>query len=191
MKGILFKQDMIQAIIDGRKTQTRRVIKPQPDADRLIHACGVYAWELDGAFVGESKCRYRIGETVYIKEVWAYAMNPLPLQKQRIIYRASETDFSHWEEIIIGKWRSPMFLKAEDARLFPVIRGIRAERLQEISDADCLAEGIRPQTPAEAMNWGQKYRSDFCQLWNSINKDYPWESNPFVWVISFKLARNA
>ena len=208
MKGILFKPEMIQAIIEGRKTQTRRVIKPQPPSNAEVCTCKrvkhIYirkdpppkAPTEPTCNVSVMKPRYQVGETVYIKEKWAYAMNPLPFKKQRIIYKASESDLSHWEEIIIGNWRSPMSLKAEDARYFIEITDVRAERLQEITPYDAEAEGFA--------KWGLEHNCSACEteshsfygglyhfkeIWNSINKE-KWESSPWVWVYTFKRSNN-
>jgi len=157
MKGIIFNPDMIGAIVEGRKTQTRRLIKPQPkqinnDFD------GTWEWKEMGHYYDDltlftmlkNSSRYHAGETVYIKE--AYALRP-------------HSDGGYWEaqyksngeirdcncavdairEIAYkwdDKWRSPLFMPEWAARYFLKILAVRAERLQEITYGDCIAEGI-------------------------------------------------
>lgn len=183
MKGILFKPEMIKAIVEGRKTETRRVIKPQP-----CHNMVERFWQ---------KPRYQPGETVYIKEAWALHEWILPnvlhddlwiflnfRDGERRRYRFSEWpegfDKSHHVRNGRGEWQSPLFFKEIFARDFIKILNLRAERLQEISSPDIYAEGL-PDIAyvATPIQW-------YKQVWNSINKEYPWESNPFVWVYKFE-----
>jgi len=157
MKGILFTPEMIQAIVEGRKTQTRRVIKPQPkylegnpysqwfwckqdisEIEALQKGINHAVW-WDGVKnpnVMTAFARYQVGEVVYIKEAWG------PAEGLKVLYKASETELSHYEEILIGGWRSPMFMPANNARYFITITDVRAERLQEITEEDAIAEGI-------------------------------------------------
>ncbi len=161
MKGILFKPDMIKAIIEGRKTQTRRVIKPQPFlGDKFQN------YE---PLVG--KPRYQVGEVVYIKEAGVWD------ERVRLFaYKANMPDLT-------AKWQSPRFMPAWAARYFIQITDVRAERLQEITEEDAIAEGCPSALVTLAtvpmVEW-------YKHLWDSINPKYPWSSNPWVWVISFK-----
>ena len=174
MKGILFKPDMIQAIIEGRKTQTRRVIKPQPKADLIKHANSSYwiSGLTDDTYERVHIPRYQVGETVYIKEAWCESYYGEP-----ICYKLDGKESPGPK----GFWRSPIFLKAINARYFILIKGVRAERLQEITPKDCIAEGI-----IEEYGDGLALRDKFENLWDSINKDYPWESNPWVFRYEFE-----
>ena len=172
MKGILFRPEMIQAILEGTKTQTRRVIKPQPPDDaRLIGACDVWGWQVDGVFTNESKPPYQVGEVVYVKEAWCESYFGKP-----ICYKADGKESPGPK----GFWRSPMFLKAVNARYFIKITDVRVERLQEITPHDCILEGI-----IEEYGDGLALRDKFESLWDSLNSKYPWEINPWVWVYSF------
>jgi hypothetical protein len=195
VKGILFTKESIQAIAERRKTVTRRVDKL---ADKIaatyertwVHFNKRYGWwELKGrsefsslveAFV--IKPRYQVGETVYIKEAWY--PNPATCKP---IYKADyplEEKPQVWSAD--AKWQSPLFMPAEAAHYFILIKDVRAERLQEITEEDAIAEGV------EFTEWWMSdipdcHRIAFGYLWDSINKDYPWESNPFVFRYEFKL----
>jgi len=207
MKGILFKPDMIQAIVEGRKTQTRRLAglndvnmvgldgAGQPTSPDQYEFIGIHngigdfvrkAIEtpyLNIGVVYHCKPLYQVGETVYIKETWAIARWD-PYEVVDIMFR----DGGYKLDIPWDKWcddnqhktnwesrRSPRFLRERFARYFLTITDVRAERLQEITDEDAISEGIDSDF--------QEYpRLAFLELWNSINKDYQWESNPWVWV---------
>ena len=172
MKGILFKPDMIKAIVEGRKTQTRRLMK-------LNFGFG---WEPPQLGIGDATFkhnlevmhitgRYQAGEVVYIKEAWCESYFGEP-----ICYKLDGNESPGPK----GFWRSPMFLPARAARYFIQITNVRPERLQEITEHDANLEGIG------ALSMMQPARMMYQRLWDSINKQ-DWNSNPWVWVYSFKL----
>ena len=185
MKGILFKPDMHKAIREGRKTVTRRVIKPQPPVASLpVDLVGEFS-----VLGKDYRARYQVGEVVYIKEAW-YADNN---DKGELYYRAD------WAEdqvdYVVPKWKSPLFMPAWAARDFIQITGVRAERLQEISPGElCTTELEREGIPYKN-RFGIDFTTrleryvlleDFKKLWDSINKEHPWASNPWVWRYEFK-----
>ena len=155
MKGILFKPDMIKAIVEGRKTVTRRAIKPQVDCQNCVR------WRIDlpiatGAFIFTAKDgtkvnispRYRVGEVVYIKEAHRYLQNDGDPYDFGVQYRG-DSQVKWWRDNanlmdypIDEKWRSPMFLKEIFARYFIKIKDVRVERTRDITPEDCLLEGI-------------------------------------------------
>jgi len=187
MKGILFKPDMIMAIVEGRKTVTRRVIKPQPiitgqfadykNITTLIENLGEYA-------------RYQVGEVVYIKEAHRYIQNDGDPYGFGIQYK-SDSQVKWWTDNgnlmdypIDEKWRSPLFLKELFARYFIKIADVRAEMVQEITEEDAKEEGVtRPPNYSLTPHYIEWYK----WLWDKINKDYPFESNPYVFRYNFKL----
>ena len=191
MKGILFNSDNIQAIVEGRKTQARRVIKPQPVCyipESNIN--GMFMFGLETNYNSDApflmKPRYQVGETVYIKEAIhrfnveyaSYSLDFAP-----VMFMQSANRF-HW------RWArdklSPRSLPREAARYFIMITDVGVERLQEISWLDCLAEGI--QEDRDGFFYRCHYsvpQGAYIELWNSINKQ-KWESNPWVWVYSFE-----
>ena len=182
MRSIMFRPDMIKAIREGRKTVTRRVIKPQPPVASLpVDFVGEFS------ILGKGyRARYQPGEVVYIKEAWASEaiddeLKPCEIPKGYPIYYKHL--FEQTDNFGAGRWRSPLFMMEWMARYFLQMLDVRAERLQEITENDCIAEGCEYPT-----NWGSgsSFRYSYQIIWDSINKDHPWASNPFVWVYSFK-----
>ena len=194
MKGILFQSEMIQAIVNGSKTQTRRVIKPQPVLDHIYE--GKEIWNFAGSGLGidcsPRYSRYQVDEVVYIKEAWRVVGRDSTDNKYRLQIQYKDggriwqevspikwcwyTDNTGWGAD--SRWRSPLFMPEWAARYFIKITDVRAGRLQEISLDDVLAEGV--------MNIGVGGPTrTFQYLWNSINKDYQWESNPFIFRYEF------
>ena len=175
---ILFNGDMVRAILDGRKTQTRRVVKPQPLHHMYAH---------DGAFrhaYGDKivHCPFGVpGDRLWVRETFVdlrgkgfdvdcgYMASCPPGSAgdaQRIEYGLKCTPSIH-----MPRWASRIDLE---------ITAVRVERLQAISEADCIAEGCPPEY-ALGQNW-------FKGLWDSINGRTPqsWDANPWVWVIEFR-----
>lgn len=197
MKGILFKPDMIKAIQEGRKTQTRGVaglkeINEEPDEWILAPRDPLFSpsfWIFDAAEKRIMvKPRYQVGDVVYIKEAylampWGDIMYPLYLQKPSKV------------------WQSPMFMPQKYARYFIQITDVNPERLQEITNRDVFAEGLnRTYLPlagidgTEVFHFGDYptpniYDSPvgaYAHLWDSINKKNTWSTNSWVWVYTFK-----
>lgn len=182
MKGILFTPPNIKLIRDGKKTQTRRLIKHYKQ--------GPHSIEFEAS-------RYCPGETVYVKE----AIRPYDICNPWSDPRRVYTLDGAWAPsgIVLPKTPSPMFMKAEYARTFLKIIDVRPERLQEITGSDAEAEGIT----RDGLAWAQDFdinddltehgldplRWKYWQLWDAINKKpgTRWADNPFVWVYTFEL----
>jgi hypothetical protein len=218
MKGISFKPWKIKAIAESdldKEWQTRRVIKPQPPE-------GASVWRIEEPAIGkvyfgvrrcnpwyEVKPQYQVGD-VYIKEVWATgkifdALTPKQIEETKagtvpIWYRHDDTQIDRPGQIR-GRWRSSMMMPEWAARYFIKITDVRAERLQEITNEDIIAEGLKRAeykcNPgfSDAVMWAYHDGGTYCgesgipvfqRLWDSINTDYPWQSNPWVWVDGFK-----
>jgi len=169
MKPILFSTPMVQAILDGRKTMRRRVIRPQPQ-----HAYDDYMGGWDCLTEGhchlcEPKPPYKPGDILWVRETWYQHYDG------SYAYRASAPENTGWKPSI--------HMPREAARIFLRVKTVRVERLQDITEEDAKAEGV-------ICGQGQKRwtaRSAFMDLWDRINgKKNPWESNPWVWVISFE-----
>lgn len=177
MKGILFTPGNIQAIREGRKTVTRRLIKPCSTA--LINNVGTLnVLEPPDWVFTEAKPHYQVGEIVYVKEGWRpyYSENEV-----RIQYRLDNVivDFPSKPRGMYyacgQEWHSPLFLPAWAARTFLEILNARPERLQDITEEDAGREGIPT-------------RGDYAILWNSIGKkpSTRWDDNPFVFRYEFR-----
>jgi hypothetical protein len=185
MKGIIFSGDSVRAILEGRKTQTRRVfeqLSKHPDQWEVVcpgNKGDFIGWSKDRPGLAEftkeaypngegMKPRYSVGEVVYVKE-------PYYLFGNTISYRHTHPG-PEWH-----KWSSPLFMPASAARLFIQITAVLVERLQDISESDAISEGARvhPLAPTHIEAYREK--------WDDINrKTHPWESNPWVWVYEFK-----
>lgn len=186
-RPILFSGPMVRAILDGRKTQTRRIVKPQPHGDCAAIEVGLYhpvvidrhgdeqpgaeifgAYSLDGEW--GVKCPYGMpADRVWVRETW------IPSDMGGFHYRATD-------EVLPCIWRPSIHMPRKASRLTLEITAVRVERLQDISEADARAEGL---ALAGAILPGRA-AGCFSRLWDGINgKRAPWSSNPWVWVIDF------
>lgn len=183
--GVLFKPEMIQAIMEGRKTMTRRVIKPQPeeyeiDGQKMFHYSDSHTFiQMSMEYIDDSlfgiPCRYSVGDLMYVKEAVFELDEPDCIGKYLYKSMGDTAD----------KWQSPLFMPKKAARIWLEITDIGVERLQEISMEDCVKEGC-----GGSGGWEYSPDQQFQDLWESINGKESWESNPFVWCISFKRIPN-
>lgn len=188
MKPIIFSTEMVRAILDGRKTQTRRVIKPQPDnvtEGKTPMGADYMAW-YNGAvanpLLNVGGCSdlwppYRPGQILWVRETWG-----IPIRMAgEIIYRADYADKK--APLADGeKWRPSIHMPREAARIFLRVIDVRVERLQEITEEDARAEGCDANIPdGVSIIW-------FYEIWNRLNarRGYGWDVNPWVWVIEFE-----
>jgi hypothetical protein len=203
---------MIKAILDGRKTQTRRVINPQPRSnDGLYFYCpkrGIGATELKAVpqVWMEYGCPYgQVGNRLWVRETWATEkrMNNKPpsflgeASDIPLWYKATLPDerYPLLSRVIQGNWRPSVRMPRWASRITLEITEVRVERVQEISEGDAIAEGCL--SDAELTDDGNDYSGlyagdRFYLLWDSLNakRGYSWSNNPWVWVISFKEAEN-
>lgn len=181
-KPILFNTEMVRAILEGRKTQTRRVVKPQPK-EGFTAVCypysGFYEYRYGaGAYWKNALCA--IDDVLWVRETWA----EMPYG---YVYRADEEEPEGWDPD--DRWHPSIHMPKDAARLFLRVTGVRIERLQDISGEDCVAEGCDADMLSEV---GEDFiRGVFNGIWDSTikEKDFPfysWDANPWVWVISFE-----
>jgi len=177
-RPIIFSDEMVRAILAGEKTQTRRVMKPQP-----VNLVDAIQWE---------KCPQGIpGDRLWVRETWAAPgyldhrkpsdiedWNPILYRADGFIARQFEVGWS-WHAFMFGRWRPSVFMPRWASRINLEIVNVRVERLQDISEEDAKAEGCK----------GIK---EFRATWGRINakRGYGWESNPYVWVIEFQVKEN-
>ncbi len=209
-RPILFSAPMVRAIPRGAKFQTRRAIKPQPPED-FAHAGGGYVgearyWSLfiepnepsmgwENARDFTARCKYgKPGDRLYVKETWAPFDSNQNDPPEFVWYRADNSARNIDGELLDTyampdpKWKSPIFMPRALSRILLEITDIRVERVQDITTADALAEGVNP--------FGETDFPDpvgaFFELWNSINgkSGYDVNANPFAWCISFKRIEN-
>jgi hypothetical protein len=186
-KPILFSGEMLKAILEGRKSQTRRVIKEILTTCRTIEPNGPRTWAMKG--YGPNgwtiSCPYgAAGDRLWVRETWGYCCGvhgkPPECDQSCIGYRAENhnIDEEHWRpSIFMPRWASRITLE---------IVKIRAERVQAIDNHESWLEGI-----PDFENWTLREgvaRDEFSRLWDSINaaRGYGWDTNPWVWVIEFK-----
>ncbi len=191
MKPMIFSTPMVRAILDGKKTQTRRVIKPQPDGEIKANIpYEFYGTKTERIFTDTKAylAPCSVGDILWVRETWGV---PISLAGD-IIYKADFVDRK--APLADGeKWRPSIFMPREAARIFLRVKNVRVERLQEITEEDARAEGVKPIRSALGQIYVQDdhsigYRLAFEELWNEINakRGYGWDTNPWVWVIEFE-----
>lgn len=191
-RPILFSGRMVRAILDGSKTQTRRPITPQPNSGprgRMVDLGG--AWGLsDGVLSGEWRCPYGApGDRLWVQETWhacPHCCDPDYAPAGRPTYRADNEDLPR-KCTAHRRWRSPIYLPRKHSRILLEVVEVRAQRVQDISEKDAMAEGVAPVlVPPDGGS--APYGEGFRAVWDSLNakRDYPWLANPFVWAVSFR-----
>lgn len=186
MKPILFNTEMVRAILEGRKTVTRRPIKPQPAGElRRMGEDSCYPGYFAAA--GEDRvCQppYMVGDVLYVRETWA----ELPVSlgghfrpSGVYYYKAGPEEVP---EGYLERWRPSIHMPPEAARIFLRVTAVRAERLRDIFEDP-------PGPENQVVREGLKYGCDFIATWENTIKPkerttYGWEANPWVWVIEFE-----
>ncbi len=210
MKGIIFTESNFNLTVQRVKTMTRRIIKSQPDNIRSFnrvlgntpdYELSEKPWTPEPAyhfFMHEGKYlkpRYKVGETVYLKEPYI------------ITGQTYEYEYLHENKTDIacikrnGGYKNKLFMPEKYARYFIKITNVRAERLQDISEEDCIKEGIKVGRCGNESKWmkafyvegdNQPYitaRRAYEMLINKINGKDTWQSNPWVWVYEYELIK--
>lgn len=230
-RPILLNAEMVRAVLDGRKTQTRRMLTPRHlkmiDAAASIGEC----YPLESGHKHEnSQSYYReccpfgaVGDRLWVRETWqgplvgyddAYSMfkDPTPFQKvENCVYRADGgpcPEFTDADDELKQGWRPSIHMPRWASRITLEITGVRVERLNNISEADAIDEGLAeiskdgriykygvpdregyPGTDDYGWPWHEWERypiSAYCKLWKSIYGEESWQANPWVWVSEFK-----
>lgn len=184
--GLIFKSPLVRAILEGRKTQTRRVAKPvkHPDLGNL-YTPGALLREHEPQHVINRACPYgQPGDRIYVRET--FSQHP---EWGQLAFRADGEEFEDadgwlWEP----KWIPSIHMPKDFARIWLEITGVRLERIQDISEADALAEGARFELASiDSVRIGAtaSFLSGFRNIWESTGGD--WDANPWVWAIDFKV----
>ena len=191
IKPILFNSEMVRAILDGRKSCTRRICKDGneytvPDmnfynADRRTYAIHNYADKehTDKLSTAERTCPICPGDILYIRETWS----PVFIRPRRYLYKVECKDV----ENLPIKWHPSIHMPKEATRIWLEVTDVRVERLQEMWASDVPKEGIYFNKPTTA----DEMLMAFAKLWNSTIKksdldSYGWNANPWVFVIEFE-----
>ena len=204
-RPILFSTPMVQAILEGRKTQTRRILKPQIEKREIF-------WNWNGRTASNSLehlcnvaipmyCPYgQPGDRLWVREKFAKTMGDF---EPEICFSFFADDF-HWSwkpgkspkgktscqwrdpELSEGvKWKPARYMPIEAARIWLEIEEVKVERLQDILEEDAKAEGVTPDIATDHPKG--VYYAAFSDLWTKINGNGTWISNPWVWVVKFKV----
>ena len=205
-KPILFSAPMVRAILDGRKTQTRRIIKPQPSKPfGGIFCDGVKWWtgdSLTGEVIETIRVPYAVGDRLWVREAWAEACelddNDKPSSEMRTYYRADGEPFSRWldpdtDEWRDGvKWRPSIYMPRWASRITLEVTAVRVQRLQEISPEDAEAEGVFRYVAEYSINKifrdkrGEAAIGYFSGRWETLHGDGSWDLNPWVVALTFR-----
>jgi hypothetical protein len=221
-RPILFSGPMIRALLDGRKTQTRRVVKamageqskwltpellgkvPSVEVGTWTCGFGVQLQHPQGGPLGWVRCPYGVrGDRLWVREAWAINhfeyCGSIPATRPQVddeyfVFRATEDDPEISHEM---PWRPSIHMPRWASRLTLEITEVRVQRLQDISDDDAEAEGIREPSLGETA-WVGAFGYDrktcpaefgFAGLWADINGLSSYLANPWVWAISFEVAQ--
>ncbi|HBM2814562.1 TPA: morphogenetic protein [Enterobacter hormaechei] len=198
-RGMIFNGEMVRALLDGRKTQTRRPVK-FPLIDKNM-GCELAGNELAGELAAGDYWNSpfgKPGDRIWVRETWAEAGAGAPDLK---LYRADYPEHvpAHYENVPPAdeiRWTPSIHMPRWASRLTLEITCVRVERLNSISQEDAQAEGMeltgwRP-TYSDPDSGGEVWTpyDNFAQLWESIYGEESWKANPWVWVIEFKVVPN-
>lgn len=208
-RPIIFSGPMVRAILEGRKTQTRRVVRwnsrradevddGEGEGNGFIVLQGGEWWpcyRYDGNEIPLG-CPYGVpGDRLWVRETW---QNVGAMCENEIIYAADDQD-------AVNRWRSPIHMPRWASRITLEVVGVRVERVQDITEEDARAEGVQTEadfygdknikTYLGSTPW-HRYNADACAaasaaesfmtLWESINGKGSWDANPWVWVVEYR-----
>jgi hypothetical protein len=188
-RPILFSAEMVRAILDGRKTQTRRKMKP-------AKAKRPKRWLIDDAAVNGLVCPYgEPGDLLWVREAWRVHKSYDVLNAARV-YGAMGGDVAYCVDYLAtprnedfwGRGRPSIHMPRWASRITLRITDVRVERLQAISEDDARAEGCPypPEWAGRFMDRDETAKTWFKSIWNTINGPGAWDANPWVWAISFE-----
>ena len=187
-KPILFNTEMVQAIMAGRKTQTRRLVKNQDGIHPRRNNIGWLGWDDGHGYRMKPPCE--AGDILWVRETWHKDAG-------RYMYKANyaggERFYRNGQEVSI-RWSPSIHMPKEAARIFLRVKDVRVERLQDIKNYECVDEGAvkKPNiTKRGDLVLHNRYKEEFARLWDTTIKPadlgkYGWDANPWVWVIEFE-----
>jgi hypothetical protein len=176
-RPIIFSAPMVLALLAGRQTQTRRLLK----INRIDDV---------GLVVAEGRLPYHVGDRLWVREEFSgerrYDYNSIPPREW-----ATDTPVWHWADgdPAWGDWtkrRPSIHMPRWASRLMLTVTDVRAHRLQEIENRDCVAEGLHPVGWEHGPN---VLRDEYRDLWNSLHGPCAWDANPWVVAVSFTVER--
>jgi hypothetical protein len=205
--GFLFKAEMVKAIAEGKKTMTRRLMTKRNSICSTLLTGDGQGWHsfdfndvvIDGkesnygylkVAVPENETRHRIfsrlspGDLIYVKETYC----------EEVVRDESEIGYlyaAEYEDKSFAKWKPSLFMPKKAARFWLEVAEVRPERLCDISDGDVAREGVswneRLEFGRDKRNCSSPAQRSFRSLWDKINGEEHWNTNPFVWAYTFKV----
>lgn len=184
---MIFNGEMVRAILDGGKTQTRRPVKvPHIDRDAMCELSGnELAGELSAGNYRNSP-HGKPGDRIWVRETWNKYGGLLTYRADYDWIEDMKKEMACHESY--PKWHPSIHMPRWASRITLEITGVRVERLRDLSEDDAKSEGITPPSGGVLPGW--EYRINFRDLWMSIYGADNWEANPWVWVIEFKVVPN-
>ena len=194
MKPILFNTEMVRAILNGEKTQTRRIMKPQP----MFYTGRKYIFKDDECPKKWEQCdniidtyRYQKGDILYVRETWGEGW-----EEGTYIYKADDklADNPLFEYSTKLIYKPSIHMPKEAARIFLKVTNVRIANLQDITDEEAKKEGANFKN-GKNVGWKEKMERTaiqrFAEIWDKTIKKselgiYGWNANPWVWVIEFE-----
>lgn len=179
---ILFNMEMVRSILDGRKSCTRRIIKPQPQGYFEVSEEPLYIYDTDGK-QGKITPPYQPGDILYVRETFIQAAAHI------FWYKADDKPWMSKDLL----WKPSIHMPKEAARIWLKVTDVRVERLQDITGLSVQKEGIEldPKECASKFDFITELFLLFQRLWDSTIKKsdldrYGWDANPYVFVIEFE-----
>lgn len=202
-KAIVLSAFEVQAVLDNRKTQTRRVVKPQPSSDyiqlpridALRYFLGKSASIIDQLNSVQIIPKYQPGDTLWAQETWGFDAGGDDYGTGYFVYRADGK-----EKPSYLRWCSPATMPREAARIFLRLTDVRVERIQDITASGCIDEGITiewtdelPKPSFMSLAYSETrvkpaFINEYRKLWDTLNakRGFGWDVNPWVWVYTFE-----
>lgn len=203
-RGMIFNGEMVRALLDGRKTQTRRIIK-----DCTVGSDQISKFiQIEKKFIGcypedvpeliRECCPYGVpGDRIWVREAFASGLSTKSTLAYRATHKREDLEDGFYDTI---KWTPSIHMPRTASRILLEITGVRVERLNAISEEDAQAEGVGTAVwfaakgipESEWKSLGEhgamqaSYINRFATLWESIYGEESWKANPWVWVIEFK-----
>lgn len=181
---MLFSAPMVRAILEGRKTMTRRLVKPQPEEGQPLQVACDY-WETSE---GQFKCPHPVRSKIWVKETFYDSSKES--KRHPVTYRA---DTSIDEDLSRDfKWKPSIFMPKQFARIWLEVTAVKVERLRDITPKDVLAEGVDMSPPLDSdlpEGCDSIFKWRYQKLWESINGKGSWEKNTWVWCYTFRRIR--
>jgi hypothetical protein len=196
-RPILFSGPMVRAILEGRKTQTRRIVKPQPDENGLsfmknapldwredVHGPWLqWKGETPGGDTWNGPTPYLPGLNLWVRETHLFRASGRVVDYRADMDPVEAAGFG----AMYGGWKPSIFMPRWASRINLEVTGVRVERLQDISEEDAIAEGV----PLDYVGKNgltctcKQYKCRYVHLWIDINGPGSWDANPWVWVVTF------